>query len=331
MKRFLQIAFVMCLYSFSSFAQPSTLTVFSEDGDKFWLILNGEKQNPNAMAKVVVSNQTEPFQKLRIIFEDDKIPTLNQSIQFTDVDQKWNDVSYSIKQKSKGKYVLRISSWKPSKAGANANSGNDRPQTEIEEQIEPQTPKKVNATKNVNTKTTNTSGTSVQVNDPSTGVNFSMNVNMPDMQGVNSTTTTTTTTQTTSTGSQKNMPVASEDVSRPAPKMRPSSSYIPVVKESSVCNLAMSSIEFGDAKKSISSKSFEDTKLQVAKQVAKNNCLNTTQVKEIMALFSFEDSKLDFAKNAYDRTVDKKNYYKVGDAFGFSSSVDELNEYIDKK
>ena len=45
-------------------------------------------------------------------------------------------------------------------------------------------------------------------------------------------------------------------------------------------------------------------------------------------MFSFEDSKLDFAKYAYERTYDIDNYYKVNDAFTFESSVDELNEYI---
>ncbi|MBK9515283.1 MAG: DUF4476 domain-containing protein, partial [Flavobacteriales bacterium] len=44
--------------------------------------------------------------------------------------------------------------------------------------------------------------------------------------------------------------------------------------------------------------------------------------------FSFEDSKLDFAKYAYDRTYDIGNYFKVNDAFTFESSMDELNEFI---
>ena len=66
----------------------------------------------------------------------------------------------------------------------------------------------------------------------------------------------------------------------------------------------------------------------MAKQITGNNCLSTDQVKSVMELFGFEASKLEFAKFAYDHVSDRKNYFKVNDAFGFSSSVDELDEYI---
>ena len=47
-----------------------------------------------------------------------------------------------------------------------------------------------------------------------------------------------------------------------------------------------------------------------------------------MKLFSFEDSRLDFAKFAYGHTYDLGNYYQINSAFTFSSSVDELNDFI---
>lgn len=92
----------------------------------------------------------------------------------------------------------------------------------------------------------------------------------------------------------------------------------------------MSPEDFASAKASISSKSFEDSKLTLAKQIAASNHLTSKQVKEIMQLFSFEDSKLDFAKYAYKYVYDPNNYYIVNDAFKFSSSIDELNEFIKK-
>src|SRR5688572_8134874 len=107
MKKSIFINILLAFMTVSAFAQPSSLTVFSEEGDKFWVILNGAKQNATAMAKVVVPGQNDQFQKLRIIFEDEKIPTLDQSIQFTDMDNKWNDITYAIKKNNKGKYVLR--------------------------------------------------------------------------------------------------------------------------------------------------------------------------------------------------------------------------------
>jgi hypothetical protein len=37
---------------------------------------------------------------------------------------------------------------------------------------------------------------------------------------------------------------------------------------------------------------------------------------------------LTFAKEAHEKCVDKNNYFKVNDAFSFSSSVEDLNKSI---
>jgi hypothetical protein len=47
-----------------------------------------------------------------------------------------------------------------------------------------------------------------------------------------------------------------------------------------------------------------------------------------MLLFSFESTRLDFAKFAYAYTLDLRNYYKLNDAFTFESSIDDLDKYI---
>ena len=90
----------------------------------------------------------------------------------------------------------------------------------------------------------------------------------------------------------------------------------------------MSQNDFADFKSSVSSKSFEDSKLTIAKQALNNNCLLTSQVKEVMLLFTYEQSRLDFAKYAYSHTYDLGNYFKINDAFTFETSIDELNTYI---
>ncbi len=51
------------------------------------------------------------------------------------------------------------------------------------------------------------------------------------------------------------------------------------------------------------------------------------EVKDICMIFSFEESKLDFAKFAYTRCTDRNNYFKVTEVFSFSSSTEELNAY----
>ncbi|GIV29047.1 MAG: hypothetical protein KatS3mg028_0113 [Bacteroidia bacterium] len=88
--------------------------------------------------------------------------------------------------------------------------------------------------------------------------------------------------------------------------------------------------EFETIKKNISSKAFEDSKLTLAKQISDAKCLKSEQIRDIMKLFSFEETRLEFAKYAYKRVADKDNYYLVNDAFQFENSIEELNESIGK-
>ena len=97
------------------------------------------------------------------------------------------------------------------------------------------------------------------------------------------------------------------------------------------CAYPMDPIDFEDASRSIGSKSFEDSKLTMAKQVTKYNCLSADQVKRVMQRFDFESTRLDYAKFAYDYTYDPGNYFKVNDAFEFESSIEDLDEYISSR
>lgn len=158
--------------------------------------------------------------------------------------------------------------------------------------------------------TTTTTGqqqinTNVNMGIPNMGINVNMSV--PGVQ--QTTTTTTTTTRTTSTPPP------------PAPS--------PAAKRG--CTVACSSADFTSMKNSISSKPFEDSKVQIAKQIIGSNCVSSAQVRDLMNLFSYEESKLDIAKFAFSRCTDPNNYYKVNDAFTYSSSIDDLNNFIEGK
>jgi len=94
------------------------------------------------------------------------------------------------------------------------------------------------------------------------------------------------------------------------------------------CNYPMDDAAFAKALQAIKNENFDSNKMTVAKQIANTNCLLTEQVIEIMKLFSFESGKLEFAKHAYTRVYDPGNYFAINNEFSFSSSVDELSEYI---
>ncbi len=90
----------------------------------------------------------------------------------------------------------------------------------------------------------------------------------------------------------------------------------------------MSGREFESVKEQIRKEWFENNRLTSAKTIIDKNNFTAQQAKEMVLLFGFENNKLEIAKYAYRKTVDKQNYYMVNDAFTFSSSKDELARFI---
>jgi hypothetical protein len=321
----------------SSFAQNANAVVFSENGDKFTLVLNGEKQNAAPQTNVKLSNLTNDFYMARIDFEDATLPDFTEK---NFAVHKGYEVTYVIKTNKKGEYVLRFQGESEISTGAAVKSDEikivDYAHTEEEEEevIAPSktstttstTKPAVSGSTTTTTTTTTvkpTNGEKVNVNMNVGGVNMGINMNIEGMDGEMEVEETTTTTVKTSS--------SNTTTSTPAPKTTTRQEVVVAEKTPVGCSRPMDAGSFGSAKGSISSKGFDETKLSTAKQAVKANCMSVAQIKEVMGLFGFEETKLDFAKYAYEFCTDKNNYYMVGDAFSFSSSTDELNEFIESK
>lgn len=93
----------------------------------------------------------------------------------------------------------------------------------------------------------------------------------------------------------------------------------------------MSNEMFTQVKQTLQKTSFESSKLNIAKQILDNNSISTSQVKEIMSLFTMQSDKLEYAKYAYSKTRDKNNYFTVINGLTMQSDRDELMEYIRDK
>jgi hypothetical protein len=78
----------------------------------------------------------------------------------------------------------------------------------------------------------------------------------------------------------------------------------------------------------ISAQSFDENRLQVAQQIVMSNRVTSAQVTDIARLFSFESTRLQFAKFAYAYVLDPNSFFMVNNAFTFSSSVDDLHRFI---
>jgi hypothetical protein len=341
-------AILFALVTSISNAQTASAVVFAEAGEKFTLFLNGDKQNATPQSNVKLTGLTSEFYQARVDFEDPKLADFaNNNFAV----QMGIESTYMIKVNKKGEYVLRFQSQAPISGAASATPSPSSSTSEarriavvddepVEHNVEMKTDvdgmEEVGGTTTI-TQTTTTkstanptkSGENVSIGMNVGGLNMGMNVNVTDTSGdmdmdiqENSSTTVTTTTTSKTTTTTPTKPVQA----KPAPAPQP-------VVEQSVgrCASSMSPSSFVGAKTNISSKSFEDSKMTVAKQVTKANCMTAAQIAEVMALFSFEESKLDYAKYAYDFCYNQGDYYVINDAFTFESSIEELNKFLESK
>jgi hypothetical protein len=304
---FLTIVFFLNILSVMAQFQPTgALTIFSEDGDKFFLILNGEPQNNIAQSNIRVEDLPQPYYTAKIVFENKSYPEiLKKNLMVADLDGNFLDVTYKIKHdKSDMPKMASIPySSIPAQQGFVAPSN-----VYVAHFGAPLTPAAaVTTTTTTTTTTTNNNVNGANINVNAMGINMNVNISDPFLNGTVQTTTTESTT-----------------VSGNNPPPRP-------VNRGCANSLAMSSSNFTSALSTLNSQSFEESKLSTAKQIAGANCLSAVQISDICKLFNFEDSKLDFAKFAYNRCTEPGNYFIVNNVFNFSGSVDDLNEYIQSR
>lgn len=329
MKKFLLAAFTLLLCA-QVFAQTanSNVILFTENGERFFAILNGQRMNDEPVTNLKIQDLNQPGYSLKVIFENKGIGEMNKNLYV----ESGVEAVYAVRLDKKGAYKLVFRSSVPM-----AQAAPVAPQQQVvywgapvvtTNTVAPVTGTSTTVTEQTVTTTTTGTGSGMNTNiNTGTGENVSMNVttdgfgmnvninangmNTGTTMGTTGTATTTTTTTTTTTGNQNvivNDPQPT--VIQPAPCMQ------------------MTNSDFDGALNSIKAKSFEDSKLTVAKQITSKNCISAAQVKSIMGTFGFEETKLEYAKFAYDYCWEKNNYYKVNDAFGFESSIEELDAYI---
>lgn len=308
--------FILFTTNLAAQLQPiGHLTIFSEDGDKFTLYLNGEQINTEPQVNIRVEDLNQPYYNAKIVFADATKEAVSKNrVTITDPEGTYMDVTYKLKRdkNNASKLKLNFFSVTPVEQGYVVPSNVwvrhwGRP----EQQVVMVQPAVAGGTVTQTTTTTTTAGTGTNavVGVSVNGVGVGMNVNIND--GMSSGTMVSQTTTTTTSSSSGGRDVI---VSEPA--------------QSGCRNRSMSADNFADALASIKKISFDDTRLSTAKQISKSNCLSSNQIVKICEQFSFEETKLDFAKFAYDRCTDQKNYFNVNNIFSFSTNVDNLTNYI---
>lgn len=224
----------------------SALTIFSEQGEKFLLIINGVKQNNYADSRIRIEGLPQVTNDIQIIFDDNATPSISKRITFVDpVEGKAVNLTMRLERDRNGRPRLafhKLTSLEREYRGERGeyimHYGADAGHT----------PRQVNTT-----------------------------------------------------------PPPPPPPPMPTP---------------------MDGQSFAAAKQAIKGTSWDDTKLSTAQSIANNNYFTTDQVIEICRLFTWDESKLAFAKYAFKKTLDNNNYFKVNSVLSWDSDKTALNDYV---
>jgi hypothetical protein len=324
--------FVLVLLSSTLLAQNEVL-VFSEDGEKFILHVNGQQVNESPSTRVLKSGISESNAMLRIVFDEDIAPDLKKSFSFLEKDVR---VSAKITMTKKG-YKLRYFGEEPI---TNDELFVAEEQVQYEGSVGESTEVYELEEKNTSSGTAilQTTSTTTTAGDPVEGENVSMNIGingfnmnvdvkidegeMGMQQEINSSTTATTRTTSGSIDAHQDYEIATHDYEEEV-------EYVTEAETQQNCFPPMG--DSNSIRVAMDGESFADDQMVVAKQAIKRACLSVEEVKDLAAVFTFEDDRLEFLMFCYDRTHDVQNYYKVNEVLTFSASKEELNTFLDSK
>ena len=148
---------ILLLFVFTnaiSFAQAigSSLTIFSENGDKFYLVLNGKKINTEPQTNVKAEGLKTELVNVQILFEDKNLKMISENRRVMGLDNIFQDVTCKIKRKSNGKIVTRLQSMVPAVAPFNnlPPRGNNDPRNNDSRNNPPTQPNQGGVNVNVN-------------------------------------------------------------------------------------------------------------------------------------------------------------------------------------
>ena len=224
MKRIIFSLILLCYSINYLFSQSSTVTIFTQDGEKIWVVVDGEKKNKDPQTKIVIENLKAQNYKFKVLFQDSNIPSLDKTIYTKDVDNNFHNSTYIVRKDTKGaKYVIRVNSDEivttttttttttslPANTSTTTSADQPGQQNQITQTYNQTTTTNTNDPQNMNigigmNVTETPDGVNMNVNMNGVNVNSNVNTSPGGMNTSTNMTSTTTTTTTTTTSSNNN-------------------------------------------------------------------------------------------------------------------------------
>lgn len=308
MKKFLFIFVIAMIIQIEMVAQRiNNLVVFSNEGEKFSLILNGERRNVTPETNVKVTGLNLATYKVRIIFENKDLPDHETTLDFFSTNY---ECVFGLMKKGRRKCSMDYVSQTlinpvPEKETSLTTENNNNTYSN-------NTSTNTTNTNNTNN-TNNNSGNSVGINNKNLGVGVNDNggVSIKTKDG--------------------NINLGPHNETSAVINVLGSAINLHKAAEKTGCASPMLQTQFEIAKKNVTLPTEETGKVTAANQLIQSNCLLTSQVQELMVLFSNDQTKFEIARDAYRHTSDLNNYHKLKDSFTSEAYKKDFHTYVDSQ
>lgn len=345
--------FLLLFLTGSALFAQSNLSIFNNNGQQFYVVLNGIRQNSKPETNVQVGQIKNGSYAVKVIFADGKTPDIDKNFM---IDAPYDITARIIFKKGKGKLQLigqepthgmiqEAVVYRPSDAAVYSDATTTIQTMPSSSSTTIQTTGNttginmnvnVSETPNTTIQTSNTTTTTTTTGTiPDENVNLNMNLSVGGMNvnlnanasgtglgagtTVSETTTTTTTSSSSTVQGQTNTQVLQQQQQQQVIQNQQQGHFVN-------CTQTMNRLEAFKAE--LQDQSFEDDRLEALKLGLNKTCLTTAQAAQLLDLFSFDENRLEAAKYLSDRLTDRANAGELAKKLTFDSSKMEYRRYI---
>ena len=320
---------ILLLSQVALFAQ-SNLSIFNNNGQQFYVVLNGIRQNSKPETNVQVGQIKNGSYAVKVIFADGKTPDIDKNFM---IDAPYDITARIIFKKGKGKLQLigqepthgviqEAVVYRPSDAAVYSDAvvvnTIPNPNTTVIQTTGTGNTTGLNMNMNVQETTTTTTTTGTI---PDENVNLNMNLSVGGVN-LNLNANASGTGVGTSTSVSETSITSSSSVSSSSSTISTTSTQGHTVN----CTQTMNRLEAFKAE--LQDQSFEDDRLEALKLGLNKTCLTTAQAAQLLDLFSFDENRLEAAKYLSDRLTDRESAGELAKKLNFDSSKMEYRRYI---
>ena len=354
----MKLAICFCIISSCFFAQ-SNFTVFNNNGQTFYVILNGVKQNSLPQTNVVVSGLVNSAYSVKLIFSDGKTADINKNFF---IDSPSDITTRIIFKKGKGKLQLisqiptvgastgeTVINYRPDNNASFSDGsvgigfiGNSTTTTVVTETTTQQSGNgSVNIQANPTPTNSSNGNVGIQMNivdstsGQNIGVNMSININgqVVDPNAQINTNVLVPANVTISGNAPANTNSSTVITTTTTTTTNSSNNVVTNTSSPSNSNVNCSKTLKNSAVfiEELKDQSFEDDRVEALQLALVNTCLYAADAEKIMDLFTFDANQLSAAKLLFDRLLDKDKGSSLGKHINFDSTRMEFRNYISGK